>query len=209
MSRRGFFSDQTKEAVKGVVKEVEGQTSAEIVVSVRPESGYYRAADLYAGGVLAFAALCVFLYHPHPFDFTFLPFELLIAFGVGMLLSLGIPPLRRLFSTKRVRYEHVETAARAAFVEHNVHVTRARTGVLVFVSWFERRVVVVADVGVPLDEIGDRWTALAERLQHALKRGDPEMFLSSLRNFGALLAEVLPRAADDENELPDEVQEAS
>jgi putative membrane protein len=196
-----------KDAVKGVVKEIEQQTSAEIVVAVRPESGYYRAADLYAGGVLAFAALCVFLYHPHPFDFTFLPFELLIAFGVGMLLSMGIPPLRRLLSTRRVRTENVETAGRAAFVEHNVHMTSARTGVLVYVSWFERRVIVLADVGVPLDEIGDRWTALAVRLHQAVLKGNPETFLSSLRYFGAVLAEVLPRAPEDENELPDEVQE--
>lgn len=209
MRRRGFFSDELKAAVKSAVKEIEQQTSAEVVVAVAPESGYYRAADLYAGALCSFAALCVFLYHPHPFDFTFLPFELLAAFGVGMLLSMGVPPVRRALTTRRVRYEQVQVAARAAFVDHNVHMTRARTGVLVFVSWFERRVIVVADVGVPLDEIADRWEALAERLDGAIKKGNPETFLSSLRYFGAVLAEVLPRSPDDENELPDDVQEAS
>ena len=118
-------------------------------------------------------------------------------------------PVRRALTTRRVRYEQVQVAARAAFVDHNVHMTRARTGVLVFVSWFERRVIVVADVGVPLDEIADRWEALAERLDGAIKKGNPETFLSSLRYFGAVLAEVLPRSPDDENELPDDVQEAS
>jgi uncharacterized membrane protein len=58
------------------VADVERVTSAEIVVVLRRASGHYRQADLAAGAVAALAGLCVFLYYPEPFDFTFLPLEL-------------------------------------------------------------------------------------------------------------------------------------
>jgi putative membrane protein len=196
-----WFRSELREHVRNVVREVERRTSAELVVAVSPHAGSYRHADFGVGLGSAFVVLCVFLYHPRPFDFTLLPVELALAFGFGVVLSLAIPPLRRALVRRRTLDENAERAARAAFVALGVHKTLGRTGLLVHVASFERRVDVVADVNVP----AEAFSPARERLDAAVKAGDPAAFLSALRELGAPLGEALPRAHDDVNELADEV----
>jgi putative membrane protein len=196
-----WFRSGLREDVRNVVREVERKTSAELVVAVAPHAASYRHVDFAVGLVCAFAVLCVFLYHPRPFDFTLLPVELGFAFLCGVLLSLAIPPLRRALVRRRTLDENAARAARAAFVALGVHKTLGRTGLLVHLASFERRVDVVADVNVPEAAIA----SARERLDAAVKAGEPAAFLSALRELAAPLGEALPRAHDDENELADEV----
>ncbi len=134
-------------------------------------SGHYRQADLTAGGLAALAALCVFLYHPEPFDFTFLPLELLGLFALTALATARIPPLRRLLSAPRVRDENVHDAARALFVDRGVTRTTGRTGILVYLSALERRVEVVADIGVDEAKLGPRWIEAKSKLERRARGG--------------------------------------
>ncbi|MBI3201229.1 MAG: hypothetical protein HYZ29_06760 [Myxococcales bacterium] len=87
-------------------------------------------------------------------------------------------------------------------MELGVSRTRDRTGLLVFVSMFERKVVVVPDVGIDRAELGE---ALA-KLESVLSES-PELprLVAALDELASPLARVLPRADDDENELPDTV----
>jgi putative membrane protein len=195
--------------VKNAVQAVERVSAAELVVAVRPSSGHYRHADLALGALLALIVLCVFLYHPAPFDFTFLPIELAGAFLIGALSSVSIAPLRRLLIRRRLMDENVQTSARATFVELGVHRTRGRSGLLVLVSSFERRAEVVVDIGVPARELGSGWTEWQARVQTAADKRDTAAFLAALAALGPLLAEKLPRSADDVNELGDDVHEAA
>ena len=191
--------------MREAVAEVERQSSAEIVVALRHASGHYRQADLTAGGLAALAALCVFLYHPEPFDFTFLPLELLAISALTALAATQLPPLRRVLSARRVRDENVHAAARALFVDRGITRTTGRTGILVYVSALERRVEVVADIGVDEGKLGPRWIEAKSKLEEALSGGSLEGFLKALGSFGPILGEALPRAEDDVNELSDEV----
>ncbi len=207
MAASGWFSPQFREAVKQAVQKVEHSSGAELVVAVRPSSGHYRHTDFVVGIALATLGLCVFLYHPAPFDFTFLPLELAALFGVGWLLSIGVPPLRRALTRKRLLDDAVETRARATFVELGVHRTSNRGGVLVFISAFERRAKIVADVGVPAHALGEGWRRWAERVESAVQKRDIDALLVELGALGALLAPELPRPGNDHNELPDSVRE--
>lgn len=191
------------------MKHVEQSTAAELVVAVRPTSGHYRHSDLAVGAAVAALALCVFLYHPASFDFTYLPLELALAFALGTVLSITIAPLRRLVTRRSLMDEAVATAARSTFVELCVHRTRARTGILVLISSFERRAEIVSDVGVPIAELGSSWTEWCERVRSAVKqRRSPEL-VEALRALGPLLAQALPASATDENELCDEPSESA
>jgi putative membrane protein len=209
MARASFFSAPFKAEVKRAVGEVERQTSAEIVVAVRPNASSYRHVDFAVGSVVALAVLCVFLYHPEPFEFTYLPLELAGAWIAGAMLSLGLTPLRRSLASKKLKTSSADLAASAAFSDCGVYKTRARTGILVFVSAFERRGLVRADVGVPTAELGEKWTAWTGSVDAAARRLDAAAFLAALRQAGPLLADKLPRAADDVNELADDVSEAA
>lgn len=191
-----FFDASAKERVTNAVRAAESDTSAQIVVCVRPSCADYRVVDVGFGILLATALLCLFLYYPAPFGFTFLPLELSAVFVIGMLLSLGVPPLKRRFVTRRATERALRRAACEAFVDARVHTNRRRTGVLVLVSAFEQKVEIVRDIGVtaPLD---------ASALERAVRRHDVEGFARALVSLGSELAKVLPRAADDTNELPD------
>jgi putative membrane protein len=197
-----FFDEAGRRLVTAAVKDAERATSGEIVVVVRPSSATYRHVDFAVGLASAAAVLCVFLYHPAPFDFTWLPLELAGAFAVGVAVSLGAAPLKRALVSRAVVSRAVRAAACEAFVSRGVHRTRGRTGVLVLVSALERRVEIVADLAVksPLD---------ASALERAVRRHDVEAFAAAIVALGRALGETLPRAADDENELPDAPEEVA
>ena len=205
MSTRSFFALEARARVGDAIVEVERQTSAEIVVALRRASGHYRQADLAAGALAAWAALCVFLYYPEPFDFTFLPLELAGFFAFAAAASAHLPPLRRLLTSRRVRDENVHAAARAFFVDRGVTRKVGRTGVLVYLSVLERQVEVVADIGVGEVARGAPWKEAEARLERALRAGSLDGFLDALRGLGPILAEKLPHHAGDVNELPDDV----
>ncbi|NUO50021.1 MAG: hypothetical protein HOV80_14290 [Polyangiaceae bacterium] len=203
-----FFLEPAKKAVKAAIAEAEKKTSAEIVVTVKRGCGDYRRADLEVGSLFALALLCVFLYHPEPFDFTYLPIELAAAFLLGGILSAYVPPIRRFFIPKKVLAANASRAAKAAFLDLGVHRTKGRTGVLIFVAAFERSVEVVADIGIHPKKLGASWDEVVRKLDRAFRLdGSIERFTDAIRELGPALGVEHPRAHDDENELPDHVDE--
>ncbi len=204
---RSFFEGAARERVGEAVRAIELETSAEVVVAVRPSSGDYRHADYVAGLVVALALLCVFLYHPEPFDYDLLPLELAAAFGAAALASAHFGPLRRALTTKSRRAANVRRAAREAFYDLGVSRTRGRTGVLVYVSMLERAVEVVPDVGVEPKALEGPARLAAAALAGGFVRGPSlDRFVAALRRFGPALAPALPREEGDVNELGDEVR---
>ena len=201
-----IFREEAKTSIKAAVASIESRSSAEVVVTARRASGHYQNADYLAGLVVLFVVLAVFLYHPAEFDFTYLPLELLGAFVFGAVLSASVPPVRRLFLSRKRMASEVERSARSAFFELGIGKTRGRTGVLVFVSAFERKAIVVSDVGVPSSEALLR---AKERVGGVARSGNLAAFVSALGDVGKELASLLPRADDDVNELPDDMHEAA
>ncbi len=205
-----WFSAETKAAVKSAVREAEARTNAEIVVAVRRSSGTYLHADMIGGLVAAFAALALFLYYPEPFDYTFFPLEQLGAFVLGALATHAAAPLRRLLAGAKLRRTNVARAARSNFVEHRLGRTAKREAVLVYVSAFERDAFVVADVGIDVAKMGEAWTGAVDILRRgAAAQNDVATFVLAIQTLGAVLSATDPHTADDVNELPDDVDDAS
>ena len=205
MKPQELFGDHAKARIKGTIAEVEAETSAELLVAARHASGDYRSADYLVGLVFLLIGLCLFLYYPEPFDFTYLPVELGAAFVLGVVSSASIPPIRRVFLSKKRMQDEVLRSARSAFFDLGVGRTSGRTGMLVFVSAFERTAVFVSDVGVP--ESAQLASARA-RVERVMRRGDLAGFLTALSEVGKELASLLPRGEGDLNELSDDVSEA-
>jgi putative membrane protein len=205
MPTAGFSDKNAKAEVASAIREVESATSAEVVVAVRPRSGHYRHTDYLVGFASAFAALIVFLFDAHEFDIDWMPIDTLVAFVLGTVLCANAPPLRRALTSPKLMRSNVSTAARAAFVDLKIANTRARSGLLVFVSMFERRVEVVTDSGIDRAALGQSFADAVAALESALRRGPSFLrFTTALRSLGPILASALPRQADDVNELPDE-----
>jgi putative membrane protein len=202
MERNSFFGDEARREVSAAVKFVESTSAAELVVAVRHQSGNYRSADYLAGALGGFAMLVLLLFHPHAFAVRTMPLDVAAVFAIAAWASSKSPFVRRLLTSPRSRAQNVAQAARAAFVDLGVSKTRGRTGVLVFVSMLERTAEVVGDLGVAPECLRAELPAL----KAAVAKEDLRAFITALRAFSSPLCQALPRAADDVNELPDEMQ---
>jgi uncharacterized membrane protein len=77
---------------------------------------------------------------------------------------------------------------------------------LVYVSLFERRCVMLADLGIDPAALEPGWSTSKRELEQAVKQRNLPAFQQALLSLGPVLGDVHPRSADDVNELPDEVQ---
>ncbi|RYZ68485.1 MAG: hypothetical protein EOP08_00475 [Proteobacteria bacterium] len=200
-----FFSDQAKAKVKDSIVAAESATSAEVVVTVKPRSSQYREIDYTVGALVGLLTLAGLMFHPAELDENWFPVAVIVAFALGVFLSSGIWPLKRALLSKARLDAEVGKAAREAFVRMGVHGTTGRTGMLIYVSAFEQRAELVLDLGLNPNKLGEAWTEARARIEAAASRGDLDAFAAAVAGIGPALGAVLPRSADDVNELPDEV----
>jgi putative membrane protein len=207
MSERSFYQERAKREAKAAVEAIEAQTSAEIVVCLRGSSDHYREVDYLFGFFTSLAALVTMLYVERSFVLASFPVGVVAAFLLGALASSHVAQIRRLLVFPARKRAAVRLCARAAFHDQGVSRTRHRTGVLLYISMFERRIEVVPDVGIEAAHLGPEWKSAVARLEGCLAPSpDLDRFLSAMRALGPILGAALPREADDVNELPDEVQ---
>lgn len=175
-------------------------------MTVRRLSDRYRDADTTMGCLSGFAALLLLLFLPQAFDTRLMPFDVVLAFFIGYAISTRSDLLRRLVTRAKVRHDRVETAAKAAFVTMGVSRTKARTGLLVYVSMLEKDVAIVADIGLAAADAGAVIEATRTSLAEAVAARDFELFVTQLESLGPKLSPALPCGEDDVNELSDEVR---
>ncbi len=202
---KGFLGSSGREALKVAVRAVEARSSAELVVTVRPQAGSYAAVDLVWALFAGLLALAVGLFSPVEFSTLALFLEPIFVGLIAWSLSRSLPFMRRLLVPRETRESRVREAAAALFHERRVHQTRGRTGILIHVALLERTCDVIADLGVSEAVDAERWDGAVEQLRASLPAGgDAVAFARVVETLGDLLEEALPRAADDVNELPDE-----
>ena len=213
-----FFSEDDRNRINQAVAQAESRTSAEIVPVVATSSGRYDRPEDIVGVWLGLIALTtVWLLLPkqsaEPGSWGGLPAGLelavllaavLIGFVAGAALASRTAWLRRLFTPTGQMHEEVFARAREAFFDNRVHHTAGGSGLLIYVSFFERTAAILGDQAV-LDKLGQAvLDELCEQLTAKLAMQAPtDALCDILGAAGERLATVLPRDADDVNELPD------
>jgi putative membrane protein len=203
---RSLTNEKGQALLLAACRSVEARSRAEVVITVRRQSGPYLHADLLAGILAGTAALAFLLFSPWPFAVPWLLVDPILIGGLAAFLSSRWPALRRLLTPRAARRRRVDRTAAALFHEKGVRRTREATGLLVHVSLLERMASVVADDGVvdavPLED----WRRAVARIDAAVGRAaDAATIASAVEALGDVLAPVLERGDDDANELPDEV----
>lgn len=202
---KSMLSDADAREVAAAVARLERETSAEVVVAVLPESADYVLPRVLLAAAWAFAAGFAFLeWLPWRHPAWSLVVEAVVAFGIYALS--GFTQLRRHLISAHMAEHAVQQRAQRLFAERGLHVTRGRTGLLIFVSELERRVVLLGDRALD-EKLGPRaWEEQVAELAHAIKAGRArEGIVNVLSGMAARLSGALPRAEDDQNELPDDV----
>ena len=125
-----------------------------------------------------------------------------------MLVLTAIPAVRRLITPRALRRERVRKAALQQFLAHGLHVTEARTGVMIFAALADHQVEVIADEGIHSKVSEEVWADAAAALAKAMRAGQPvQGFEAAIGLCGAVLAEHFPPGPDDRNEIADKLVE--
>ena len=199
----GFDQDYF-DRVTEAVQEAETKTAAEVVVAVHPQTGSSRHVDSRFGPVAALTGLVFIVFNPwtvHPP--ALLPLEMAALFGIGTLGCSVCPPLRRLLTSGKRRGRQTEATAQALFCEEGVANTRARTGVLIYLSLLERELAVMADVGIVDGCEPEAWSRTVFELRKIGPADDSAAALiEGVRRLGDVLGEYLPAGEDNPDEIP-------
>jgi len=205
-----LFSENDLVAIREATTAAEFQTGGEIVPYivervVERDEARWRGATL---GALAAALVAGLVHLLGPFwggfGVSWITLPAVAGAGLGFLIA-GIDAVGR----RLIPEDHLERAvtmrAEAAFVEEEVFDTRDRTGILVFLSLFEHRAVILADAGINRSVPKDTWQALIDELVAGIKAGRAaEAMRQAVTRCGEVLVEheVVLRP-DDTDELPD------
>lgn len=191
------------ETVARAVRDAEKGSAAEIVVVAAARSGSYVDVALAAGGIAALAALLVALFAPVTFHPAAVAVEVPLAFGIVAWLVHRTPALLGVLAPRARMRSQVERAAAAHFLAEAVHGTKGRTGLLVYVSLLEGRVVLIPDLGLEAKVPAQVWTAFRFGGADGRTCRSVEELTAGLRAIGDLLRSRAPGADVDGNEIPD------
>lgn len=213
MPDKTLFSKQDLDDVRRAVAVAEGETSGEIVPFVVDASDAYEGA-LWKGTALGAlgGAMAVAVAHAAAglWGGGALWIGLPAAAGgaLGFLLTALVPAVKRALVPADVLERRVRRRAAVAFLDEEVFSTDERTGILLFLSLFERRVVVLGDAGINARVGQEEWLAITDAVAAGIRAGRPgPALVEAIGACGGLLSrrgvEVRP---DDRNELRDDLR---
>jgi putative membrane protein len=216
-----MLSEADRARVAQAVAAAEAQSDGEIVTVLSAESDRYHDVVLHWTVLLMLLGLALVAWRP-------LPFLALvdrvaggwggtsageIAAGLLLLAALlflvgrflfAVPALKRLLTPGATKTRRVRRRAVLLFRLAAENRTRAKTGVLLYLSLAERRAELVADSAINTRVTPETWGEAMHALVDAVRDGRPgDGMVEAVERIGAVLAEHFPRSPDDTNELPD------
>ncbi len=198
-----FLTQEEQDALVQCVKDVEKRTSGEIVPVIASTSYDYRRAGLIGGLVFGVvAAVCTATLFEQTEMWAFLV-QFLGFFLVFSRLLNAFPAMKKPFISKREMQEEVNEAAFTAFYQYGLHHTRDLTGIIIYVSVFERSVQVLADKGINDKVDPTVWKEVIETVTNGIRAGrSGEALCQGVTRCGELVTKNFPIKADDTDELP-------
>lgn len=214
MSIQKRFTDQDFERIKAAVKEAESKISGEIVPVFVERSGFYTIANHRAA--LSAASLSFLLiivldrYAPTlaVYDPLFIFLAIVLGGIVGASVPQFMPAAKRWFVSQKHMDEATKKKAETAFLEQEVFNTRHRTGIMIFVSFFEHEVIVMADRGISKVVEQKEWDKMVRGIVENIRKGKIiEGIEVAIRRCGEILLEKgFVQTPDDINELRDDLR---
>ncbi len=209
-----LFTEKDLIRIRQAVQDAEKKTSGEIVPFVVEQSDDYERA-IWRGGsaagvvaLLAFLVLSLFTGFWLPFTLPVVLAVILASFGCGLAMTQFIAPLKRLLAGRALMQRRAGQRAADAFISEEVFDTRERTGILLFVSLFERQVLVVGDSGINARVKQEEWDDVVQTVIGGIRKGSyGDGLVDAIGKCGALLERRgVERRHDDTDELRDDLR---
>lgn len=209
---RHTISPQDHARVAAAIKAAERKTDGEIycVVAHASEGYFFPAALVSMLGILLVSLLLGFALEASWLSIRlpwFAAAQLLAAMAV-LLLLWAVPSLRIHLVPHRLRFHAAHANASRQFLAHNIHLTKSRTGVLIFVSLAEHYAEVVADSGIDGRVDQSVWDSAVRDLTASASEGRiADGFIHAIETVGTVLAEHFPVSPGDTDELENRLVE--
>jgi len=212
------FSDQDLQRIKAAVKDAENNISGEIVPVIVERSGQYMTANYKAsimGGALAFVLMIIldrYVIADYSntlfYDPVFIFFVVVLGGLLGGVLPNFVEGLKRLLVGQVQLDQVTRQRAETAFLEEEVFNTKHRTGIMIFISFFEHEVIVMADRGISKVVEQKQWDKIVADLVGQIRAGKiVEGLEAGIKRCGEILLEKgFHKADDDVNELRDDLR---
>lgn len=217
-----YFSENDRKRIEAAVQKAESKTSGEIVPVVATQSGRYDRAEDMFGFFLALGGLAVAWYFfqqsvPVSGDWaqgTTLVLDLPIVLGIlvggylfGIILATWMPVLRLPFISKKEMDEEVERAAAEAFQKFRLRRTRNASGVLIYISLYERTVRVLGDDAIAQRVKQEHWDNICQTVIEGIRKNQAADGLDkAIQKCGILLGKLFPVKPGDKDELSNELR---
>lgn len=218
MNLQKKFSEEDLQRIKNAVKQAERNISGEIVPVISERSGDYYSA-IYKSGIISalifFVLVIVFDRYVITdatntifYDPVFIFFVVVLGGVVGALMCSFFDPVRRLMTSRGEMDSVTRQNAENAFLEEEIFNTRHRTGIMIFVSFFEHEVIVMADRGISKVVDQKEWDKIVADLIGKIREGRfIEGFEAGIKRCGEILLEKgFKKSDDDVNELRDDLR---
>jgi putative membrane protein len=212
------FSEDDLQRIKQAVREAEQKISGEIVPVIVERSGIYTIANYKAGLIAATFcfALMIFLdrfvifdaTHTLYYDPLFIFIVVLAGGALGAIVTSLSHPVKRWLASRKYMDECCRQSAENAFLEEEIFNTRHRTGIMIFISFFEHEVIVMADKGISKVVDQREWDMIVGELINNIRSGKVvDGIVAGVNRCGEILLEKgFHKTADDINELRDDLR---
>ena len=199
---QSFLTEQDYQRIDKTIKAAEAKTSGEIVCMVRSASYHYPMAKVLGSTTLALPA--ALLLTPAVGGHLWLGTQNMwlflglfaLTFAASYLLVMKWATFKRCFISSREIDEEVEEAAVTGFFRHALYKTRDATGVLIYISVFERKVWVLADHGINAKLDAGTWDGVVRIITDGIKSGRPaDAICDAVAQVGDLLQAHFPGLA--------------
>ena len=207
-----IFPESDTERIRSAVEAAEKRTSGEIVPYIVERSDDYEESEWRAGAlVLAVVMVAVSAFYWfsdswHSFDLILMGLDSGAAFFVGFLAARYVPPVKRFFAGRSLIERRVHSRAANAFLSEEIFATAERTGILIFLSLLEHRVVVLGDSGINAKVEKGEWDSIVRTVIDGIGSGKPtDGLVAAIGQAGSLLERTgVKITPGDRNELPNE-----
>lgn len=221
-----MLTDTDRKRIAAAVTAAELGSAGEIVTIITPQSDSYRDVALAWSISIAFLALAALELAPSfylglierllglwahewtPRAVLGIALTVAVIKFLAMLLLMAWQPLRLWLTPAPIKSARVHARALTCFRIGAEGRTTGRTGILIYLSLAEHRAEIIADEAIASKVAPEVWGDAMHALLGPIRAGQiGEGMVAAIGKVGEVLAQHLPRAADDENELPDRIIE--
>ena len=196
------INQEEQNQIKEAIEAFEKKSSAEIVTIITQQSDSYLFIPTLWAAMSALILPWIVYINLGTMSLQELSSWQLMSF-VFLAFFMQIKPVKMFLVPHFVKKKRCAQAAQSHFLNLELHNTKKRAVVMLFVSEAEKYVEIISDVGVAQKVENSLWKEIVENFITRVKEGKiADGYLESIQKTGDILSKHFPYDKDEEDELP-------